>query len=363
MSWPGNLPHGRRQEGALLFAMKPKFKPLREQVIVITGASSGIGLATARRAAKAGARLVLVSRNDDALQQLAREIEDSGGEVLHLSADVGQRNELKRVASEAAARFGGIDTWVNNAGVSIYGRLTEVSDEDHHRLFQTNFWGLVNGSLAAIPYLKVNGGALINIGSVLSDQAAPLQGMYSASKHAVKGFTDALRMELEEEGAPISVTLIKPAAIDTPYPQHARNYTSQEPGLPPPVYHPDEVAKAILYAATHIKRDIYVGSGGRAMSIANRTLPRVMDRVGQTFLAKSQLRQEAPREPEGALHRPGVGMKVRGDHPGYVMKTSLYTRASMHPLLTGALLGAAGVTAVALFNRPERRSTLPSGLD
>jgi short-subunit dehydrogenase len=345
--------------------MKPNFKPLSEQVIVITGASSGIGLATAKAAAKQGARLVLISRNGDALEDLEKEIKAAGGEAMHVAADVGQRDELKRVASEAVTRFGGIDTWVNNAGVSIYGRLTEVTDEDSHRLFQTNFWGVVNGSLAAVPHLRARGGALINLGSVLSDQALPLQGMYSASKHAVKGFTDALRMELEEEGLPISVTLIKPAAIDTPYPQHARNYTAQEPGLPPPVYRPEEVARAILYAATHVKRDIYVGSGARAMSLMSRTVPRAMDRVGERYLIPGQLRAEPAREPEGALHRPGVGGRIRGDHPGYVMRTSFYTQASLHPVLTGAIIGAATMATVALLSSSSR-SRAPSyarGLD
>ena len=343
--------------------MKPNFKPVGEQVIVITGASSGIGLATARSAAKQGARLVLVSRNDEALQSLEAEIKAAGGEALHLAGDVGSRADMDQVATAAVTRFGGIDTWVNNAGVSIYGRLTEVTEEDNQRLFQTNFWGVVNGSLAAIPHLRANGGALINLGSVLSDQAAPLQGMYSASKHAVKGFTDALRMELEDEGLPISVTLIKPAAIDTPYPQHARNYTAQEPGLPPPVYRPEEVARAILYAATHVKRDIYVGSGARAMSLMNRALPRAMDRVSERYMIPNQLRNEPAREPEGALHRAGVGGRVRGDHPGYVMRSSWYTEASMHPVLTGAILGAASVAAVALLTTRRENHRPARGLD
>jgi short-subunit dehydrogenase len=343
--------------------MKPNFKPIKEQVIVITGASSGIGLATAKAAAQQGARLVLVSRNDEYLGSLEEEIKAAGGEAIHVAADVGKRDDVRNVANEAVARFGRIDTWVNNAGVSIYGRLTEITDEDHQRLFQTNFWGVVYGSLAAVPHLKVQGGTLINIGSVLSDQAAPMQGMYSASKHAVKGFTDALRMELEEEGAPISVTLIKPAAIDTPYPQHARNYTAQEPSLPPPVYRPEEVARAILYAATHAKRDIYVGGAGRAMSVMNRAAPRAMDRVGERMLARQQFRDEPAREPSGALHTAGVGGQIRGDYPGRVMRTSLYTRATMHPAVTGALLAAAGAAAVMLLKRGSSPELAPRGLD
>src|SRR3954466_1499031 len=150
---------------------------------------------------------------------------------------------------EAIQAFGRIDTWVNNAGVGIWGRIEELSEADMRQLFETNFWGQVYGSLVALSQLRQHGGALINIGSVTSDRSIPLQGIYSASKHAIKGFTDALRMELEEEGAPVSVTLIKPSAIDTPYFQHAKNYMSVQPKPPAPVYAPEVVANAILRAA------------------------------------------------------------------------------------------------------------------
>ena len=128
------------------------------------------------------------------------------------------------------------------------------SEANAWRLFEINFWGTVYGSLIAAEHLKRRGGALINVGSVASDLALPIQGMYSASKHAVRGFTDALRMELEEAGAPVSVTLIKPTSINTPLPQHARNDTDREPKLPPPVYEPEEVAMAILHAAQHYRQ-------------------------------------------------------------------------------------------------------------
>ncbi len=329
--------------------MNFSFKPLSQQTIVITGASSGIGLATARAAARHNARLVLVARNELALGRIVDEITARGGRAIHVVADVGRREDLQHVARRAVERFGGIDTWVNDAGVSIYGRLEQVSDEDHLRLFQTNFWGVVYGSLVALPHLKRQGGALINLGSEVSDQAIPYQGMYSASKHAIKGFTDALRMELMEQRAPVSVTLIKPAAIDTPYPQHARNYFPQEPKLPAPVYAPEEVAEAILHAATHAKRDIYVGSASRAMSVLNRVAPHLTDQFGARILTQQQLRNEPPRDPSGSLHEAGVDGRVHGDHPGHVMGTSYYTRASMHPLMTGALaLGLGAATAYAL---------------
>src|SRR5207237_3691332 len=136
-----------------------------------------------------------------------------------------------------------------NAGVSVYGKLMDVPLADLRQLFETNFWGVVYGSRVACEYLRMRGGALINIGSTLSDRAIALQGIYSASKHAVKGFTDALRMELEEQGAPVSVTLIQPTSINTPFPRHAKNYMEAEATLPPPVYAPDVVADAILHCA------------------------------------------------------------------------------------------------------------------
>src|SRR5687767_2996684 len=227
--------------------MQVKLKNLNEQVIVVTGASSGIGLTTARMAAERGAKLVLASRNEDALTKLANEINESGAEAVYVVADVGNEGDVSKIAAEAVNRFGSIDTWVNNAGVSIYGDLEDVSTKDMRQLFETNFWGTVYGSLVAAKYMKATGGAIINIGSTLSDRAIPLQGIYCASKHAVKGFTDALRMELEADDAPISVSLIKPSAIDTPYKEHAKNYLTIQPENPPPVYAPDTVAEAVLH--------------------------------------------------------------------------------------------------------------------
>src|SRR5690606_20726043 len=156
------------------------------------------GLCTALLAAERGARLVLVARSANTLSDLVAQIRGIGGEAIDVVADVGERDEVLAVAQAAIRQFGRIDTWINDAGVSIYGRLDEVSELDSRRLFDTNFWGVVNGSLVALPHLKARGGALINVGSEVSEAAMPLQGMYVASKHAVKGFTDALRIEIEK---------------------------------------------------------------------------------------------------------------------------------------------------------------------
>src|SRR4030095_16790153 len=245
--------------------------------MVITGASSGIGLVTARMAARSGAKVVLAARNEQAVRRVAEELNSEGSEAAYVVADVTNLQDVREIADTAIRRFGGFDTWVNNAGVSIYGRILEVPLKDHRQIFETNYWGLVHGSLIAVEHIKQHGGALIQIGSALSDRAIPLQGTYCATKHAVKAFTDALRMELEEEGPPISVTLIKPSSIDTPYRQHARNLMEVEPLNPPPVYAPEPVAEAILHSASHPERDVFVGAGGKFLSVVAECAPRLTD--------------------------------------------------------------------------------------
>src|SRR5687768_288742 len=251
-----------------------KLKNISEQTIVITGATSGIGLATARMAAEKGAKLVLIARNEDALRELADEIKSNGGQAIYFAADVADENALREAANKAKAEFGGFDTWVNNAGGSVYGRIMDVPTEDLRRLFETNLWGVVYGSRIAVENLRMRGGALINVGSEVSDAVIPLQGMYSASKHAVKAFTEALRMELEADGFPISVTVIKPTAIHTPFPENAKNYLSYEPQLPPPVYAPELVAEAILYCAENPTPEFFVGEMAKLHSSMAKLMPR-----------------------------------------------------------------------------------------
>ncbi|WP_431858980.1 SDR family oxidoreductase [Azospirillum sp.] len=329
--------------------MAVHLKPINEQVIVITGASSGIGLVTARMAAEQGARVVLAARDRDALGNVCEEIRRHGGTAVHAVADVADEEAMRRVADLAVQSFGGIDTWVNNAGVSIYGRLEEVSMEDHRRLFETNYWGVVIGSRLAAQHLRRSGGALINVGSVVSERAIPLQGAYSATKHAVKAFTDALRMELEADGAPISVTLIKPASIDTGFEEHARNYMDQEPTVPQPVYAPELVAQAILHAAQHPVRDLFVGGGGKGFQWGERYAPRVTDYMMERMLFRGQ--QYGPRQRDrDSLYEPYNNGHASSGRHGFVRHTSLYTSAELHPWTTAALVAGLGALAFAAYS-------------
>jgi short-subunit dehydrogenase len=265
-------------------------------------------------------------------------------------ADVGNEADVKRLADAAILRFGRIDTWVNNAGVSIYGRLEDVPTEDHRRLFETNFWGLVYGSLAAVRHLKQHGGAIVNVGSVTSHLPVPYESMYSASKHAAKAFTSALRMEAETDGYPISVTFITPGGINTPYPKHAKNYLDQENAIPSPLYAPETVARAILHAATHRVRDVYIGSEAKVAEMQARYAPRMHEWFLKAFGRRilTYRRPARPRE-QNALHQPSdnfVALQERGDPEQFTRERSYYTTATLHPKTSAALLlGAAALLA------------------
>jgi short-subunit dehydrogenase len=331
--------------------MAVQLRKLDEQVVVITGATSGIGLTTTRKAAEAGARLVLAARNGDALSQLASELRRKGSQVVTVTADVGVPAEVENIGTTAMERFGRIDTWINNAGVSIFGRYEDTPLEDMQRLFQTNYWGVVHGSLEAVKHMKGgDGGAIINLGSELSERSVPLQGMYSASKHAVKAFTDA----------PISVTLIKPAAIDTMFTVHARNYMDKEPALPPPIYAPEVPADAILYAAQHQKREVFVGGAAKGISSGSFAMPRVMDR----FMEKSmfdQQQSELPSAPgrRDALYKtdPENALRQRQGMPNHVLESSAYTAVTLrsHKIAPVVLGIGALFAAWTLARRPALR--------
>ena len=195
--------------------MTTKIESLARQVVVLTGASNAVGLCTAQLAAQQGARLVLVARSIQVLDSLMAAIGAAGGQAIHVAADVAVREQVVAAAHAAVKHFGRLDAWINNAGVSIYGRLDGVSEADSRHLFEINFWGVVNGSLAALPHLISTGGSLVNVGAEISQGSGPLQGMYASSKQAVKGFTDALRAEVQEmDGAPVTISLVQPDGRD-----------------------------------------------------------------------------------------------------------------------------------------------------
>ena len=324
-------------------------KPLAEQTIVITGASSGIGRATALAAAERGARVVLAARDAEALAGLEDEIRCSGGRALAVPMDVSIEEQVYALADRAADTFQGIDTWVNNAAVSAYGTFMTVPTAEVRRVLDVNFLGQVYGARAALPYLeRQGGGALICVGSVLSDRAVQLQSAYCASKHAVKALTESLRVELQEAGIPVRVTLIKPSSMNTPLFEHAATFMGVKPKPISPVYDPSLVSTAILYAAEHPTRELAVGGAGKLMTSLEGFAGPLLDRWLVRTGASGQ-RSDKPKRPDAPnnLHAPTPQpRRVHGESGG--RRFSVYTWSRLHPrlsLVSGAAALMTGVIA------------------
>ncbi|MEX2574638.1 MAG: SDR family oxidoreductase [Balneolaceae bacterium] len=323
-------------------------KKVNEQTIVITGASSGIGLAAATLAAGKGARVVLASRNEKDLREICEKLEKDGGTAAFVKADVSKEDDIRKIAAQAIETFGGFDTWVNNAGVGLFGNLMDIPIEDERRLFDVNFWGVVHGSRIALSHLREKGGTIINIGSILSDRAFPLQGTYSASKHAVKAFSDALRMEIEKENIPVTITTLKPGSVNTPFMEHARNRMNEKVILPPPYYDPDVVARAIVQCSQTSHRDLAVANvAGSVVIQMEHLFPGTLDNIMKRTVFDLQKRKNEPKNKEDGLYKaPSKEGRIRGRYAGPVLKHNLNTSIRLDPKKLWAVT-AVGLSAVA----------------
>jgi short-subunit dehydrogenase len=333
--------------------MKIELKPLGEQVVVITGATSGIGLVTARSAAARGASVFLIARGEEALRAIVEQITGAGGKADFAVADVGVADEVEAAAAKAVSCYGRIDTWISDAGAAIYGKLLETPLDEHQRLFRTNYFGAVNSAQAAVPRLRMRGGALITIGSIACDIPTPLMGAYSASKHAVKAYVESLRIELQADHAPISVTLIKPSGIDTPIGQHAANHEHGEAQIPPPVYDPQLVANAILTAAVHPTREITVGGFGRAQVLFGVHFPSLFGKLAPIISKLFVDPTRAQPGPSALSTSRGDGHARSGETHG--LRLSLYNLVHARAALFG-FAGVAAILAITLTATRRRRA-------
>lgn len=269
-------------------------RPIQDQVVVITGASSGLGRETALQFARKGARLVLAARNLEALESVAKEIRRMGQRAIAVPTDVTSFREVEELAEKAVETYGRIDTWVNNAGVALYATFEQAEVDELRRVMEVIYWGNAYGIKAAIPRLRESGGGvIICVGSLLSELVVPLQASYCASKHALRALVETVRIELAQRHEPISLLLLKPPSMDTPLFRHARSKTGFFPKPVAPVYDPAVVARDIVAYSQRPRREVLEGGPGPLLSWIHRNLPRAYD----GFLAWRGERMQTTRIP------------------------------------------------------------------
>ncbi|MCU1439255.1 MAG: short-chain dehydrogenase [Rhodoglobus sp.] len=292
---------------------------MEQPVVVITGASSGIGRATALQFAKQGADLVLAGRNNEVLIDLAAECEARGGRALAVPTDVSRNRRVKHLARAARSRFGRIDVWVNAAAVSVYAPFVDVPLDDFRRVIDVNIMGVVFGSRAALRTMILQGsGVLVNVASVLGEVPQPYGSSYALSKAAVRSLDVSLRQELMLQGITgVHVSTILPATIDTPFYGHAANYTGRRLMPMPPLYPPQAVAKAIVRAVRSPKPEIVVGRLGRTFVRLHRMTPQLIEAqmAAQTDTMNLSRKQHAPKT-RGILFEPATEGEVTGGWQG-----------------------------------------------
>jgi NAD(P)-dependent dehydrogenase (short-subunit alcohol dehydrogenase family) len=336
------------------------------------GANSGIGRETALQFARRGTKVVVAGRSLPALNELVQEIQQEGGQATAYAADVSHFEQMKALAGHAVERYGRIDTWVHAAAVSIYATFQETRPQEFRQVIEVNLIGQAFGAMAALPHLKRGGGgALIHIASIESRRSFPLHSAYSASKHGMIGFIDALRVELMHDRTPISVTTILPAGINTPFFDKTLTRLGVKPRPSPPVYEPSLVAEAILYAAEHPVRELYVGGAGKMIEWMHRLAPGLTDRLFSRAAYRPQKtdQRKTDQAPNNLYEHMEGYDQVQGTFDREARGTSLYTGLSMRPALRWGLMAVmAGLGYMMLarrksITRKRRRgsSLLPVG--
>ena len=334
-------------------------RPVNQQVVVITGAGSGIGRETTLTFARRGANVVVASRNKAALDSLVQEVERIGGTGLPVATDVTDFPQVAALADQAVRQFGRIDTWVNCAAVSTYGTVEQMDVEELRRVIEVNLVGTIHGVKAALPHLQATGDSvLINVSSTLGKRAVALQAAYCAAKHGVVGFAEALRLELRHSGSKVAVVDVLPSSINTPLFGHARSKLGVLPKPIAPVYEPQVVADAIVAAAERPVRGVFAGGAGKLLDIAQRISPALVDTylLGPGRIVEGQ-QTDRPDDRTDNLVTPTDGSgATAGQFGGRSRSRSLYTELiGLHPARARAALVAAFAGVVAL-RRSARRA-------
>lgn len=296
----------------------PLTRDLGAATVVITGASSEIGAATAYELARRGTDVVLAARTADALHRVAERCRGLGGRALVVPTDVTDPAAVARLASRAAAEFGRIDAWINNAAASAVGLLDEIPAEEFRRVVAVNLLGTVYGMKAALPWLEAaGGGVLVNNASVLAEVAMPYQSAYNATKHGIRRLADTVRQELRVSGrGNISICTVLPASIDTPFFRHAADRTRHELTPPPPVYPPELVADTIVRLLRRPRREAYAGGAARLLGLQWRLAPALAERVLGWYAARTQFGPGVRLDSTGNVFRPDAAAERTGGWHG-----------------------------------------------
>ena len=327
------------------------------QTVVITGASAGIGRATAKLYGERGANVGLIARGQAGLDGAARNVEDAGGKALAIPADVSDYAQVEDAARQVEAFFGPIDVWVNVAFTSVFSPFAEITAEEFRRVTDVSYLGFVHGTMVALARMRPRGrGTIVQVGSALGSRSIPLQSAYCGAKHAINGFTSSLRCELLHEGSGVQVTVAQMPAVNTPQFSWVRSRLPRHPQPVPPIYQPEVAARGVLYAADHPgRRQYWIGASTAATILANRVVPALLDR----YLARTGYDSQQTGEPEGHgrpdnLFQPldGPDGRDHGAHGVFELRShprSLQLWLTEHPMvLSGLAAGtavAAGLTA------------------
>jgi NAD(P)-dependent dehydrogenase (short-subunit alcohol dehydrogenase family) len=325
----------------------------KHDVVVITGASAGVGRATARAFARRRACLGLLARGGDRLEAAQREVENMGGRALTCAADVANQDQIEAAADAVENEFGPIDIWINNAMVSVYSPVIEMTPEEFKRVTDVTYLGSVWGTLAALRRMRPrNRGVIVQVGSALAYRGIPLQSAYCAAKHAIQGFLDSLRCELLHERSRVHVCMVQLPALNTPQFDWTRNRLPNKPQPVPPIYQPEVAAEAILFAATHRRREIYVGLPTLKAIIGNKVAPGLLD----GYLARHGFEAQQTDEPASPNHPDNLMSPVPGNFSAHGRFDARSRRFS--PQLWGtkhrwllSALGAAGIAAGLVWSR------------
>lgn len=328
-----------------------QLKPINQQVVAVVGASSGIGRSTALEFAKRGAKVVVSARSQSGLDSLVAEILQFGGDAIAVTADVSSFEQVQSIASKTVDHYGRLDTWVHLAATSIFAPFEQVTPEEFKRVIEVNLLGQAYGAMVALPHLRRTGqGALIHVSSVEARRSMPLQSSYASSKHGIEGFLDSLRVELQHDNVPISVTNVMPATINTPFYNKGLTKLGVQPTGVPPYYQPDLVAKAILHVAEHPTRDIIVGDVGRALDLMQKVSPHLVDWALQAIAIPGQRTQIPKSESDpNNLYEPIEGSegydREEGDY-GDKSIPSFLDWLDWHPAAKWGAVAGLGVLAL-----------------